>query len=391
MIERSYYCSVKFKFVKIDVETRQTYNCHAATPHKIDFDWLKANPGQLFNTDINVLERQQMLRNERNISCEQNCWPAEDHGLVSSRIIQLGQAKTHINPITQPEVIDLTIGSGCNLSCSYCSKEFSSTWRNDILNNGNYNITPDDLRYTANTFDRVISQVSQAEKYNSQQYKILLNELRLISHNLNELHITGGEPFLNKFLLDIIESNKNTPTIKLFTGLGVDYKRFERILDRLADYKNVKLSVSAENIGPLHEFNRYGTKWREVERKLDLVIKKNVNLMFHSTLSNLTLFGFVDFYNRFNQFYIETDVVHTPIFLKINNMDNNSKLFLKEQLSNSSVPKKDEYIASLDSEFNVEHRIQLRKFINEFTKRRPDLNLDIFPKTFLDWISSDGQ
>lgn len=387
MTERSYYCSAKFKFGKVDLETKQTYNCHAATPHKIDFDWLKANPGQLFNTDINVLERQQMLQNKRNLSCEQNCWPAEDLGLISSRILQLGQEKTHTNPNAQLEVIDLTIGSDCNLSCSYCSKEFSSTWRNDILTNGNYNIVSDDLRYTANTFDRVVSQVSQSEKYNSQQYKIILNELRLISYNLNELHITGGEPFLNKFLLDIIESNEKVPTIKLFTGLGVDYKRFERIIDRLADYKNVKLAVSAENLGALHEFNRYGTKWDDVERKLDLVIKKNVNLMFHSTLSNLTLFGFVDFYNRFNQFYIETDIVNTPIFLKVNNMDNDSKLLLKEQLANSLVPNKDEYIASLDVKFDIEHKTQLSKFMFEFIKRRPDLNLNVFPTSFEKWIN----
>lgn len=390
MTERSYYCSMKFKFVKIDLETKQTYNCHAATPHRIDFDWLKANPGQLFNTDVNVLERRQMLQNERNISCEQNCWPAEDNGITSSRILQQGQERTHINPITQPEFIDLTVGSDCNLSCTYCSKVFSSTWRNDILTNGNYNITPDDSRYTASKFDQVISRLSQSEKYNSNQYNILLNEFKEMSRNVNELHITGGEPFLNKFLLDIIESNENTPTIKLFTGLGVDYKRFARILDRLADYKNVKLAVSAENVGSFHEFNRYGTKWDDVERKIELILKKNINLIFHSALSNLTLFGFVDFYNRFNQYNIEVDVVNTPVFLKVNNMDDYSKFMLTEQLSNSSIPEKDEFIDSLASEVDVDHRRQLNKFMNEFTKRRPDLSLGIFPKTFLDWMAVDG-
>ena len=381
---------MKFKFVKIDLETKQTYNCHAATPHRIDFDWLKANPGQLFNTDVNVLERRQMLQNERNISCEQNCWPAEDNGITSSRILQQGQERTHINPITQPEFIDLTVGSDCNLSCTYCSKVFSSTWRNDILTNGNYNITPDDSRYTASKFDQVISRLSQSEKYNSNQYNILLNEFKEMSRNVNELHITGGEPFLNKFLLDIIESNENTPTIKLFTGLGVDYKRFARILDRLADYKNVKLAVSAENVGSFHEFNRYGTKWDDVERKIELILKKNINLIFHSALSNLTLFGFVDFYNRFNQYNIEVDVVNTPVFLKVNNMDDYSKFMLTEQLSNSSIPEKDEFIDSLASEVDVDHRRQLNKFMNEFTKRRPDLSLGIFPKTFLDWMAVDG-
>jgi hypothetical protein len=69
---RDYYCSMKFKFLKIDLESTTTYNCHAASPHSVDFNWLKNNPGNLFNTNVNVAERQMMLENKRNSSCEQN-------------------------------------------------------------------------------------------------------------------------------------------------------------------------------------------------------------------------------------------------------------------------------------------------------------------------------
>ena len=101
-IERDYYCSYKFKYLKIDLVSNKTLNCHAAKSHAIDFDWLGKNPGQLFNTDVNVDERQMMLLNQRNTSCEQNCWPLEDKGAVSPRLWQHGQIKTHTDVYAQP-------------------------------------------------------------------------------------------------------------------------------------------------------------------------------------------------------------------------------------------------------------------------------------------------
>ena len=120
MSDRDYYCSKKFTFLKIDLESKTTYNCHAAKPHQIDFEWLQHNPGQLFNTPINLKERQMMLSNQRNDSCEQNCWPAEDRGLPSPRLMQQGQFRSHDQIVVQPRMIDITLNTDCNLTCSYC-------------------------------------------------------------------------------------------------------------------------------------------------------------------------------------------------------------------------------------------------------------------------------
>jgi hypothetical protein len=152
--DRDYYCFFKFRYLKIDFENITTYNCHAATPHQIDLNWLEKNPGQLFNTEINVAERRMMLVNQRNASCEQNCWPAEDVGASSPRLYQKSYEKTHFDVMTTPEILELTIGTDCNLSCSYCCKEYSSRWRNDILENGDYNITDGDFRYKKTLKDK---------------------------------------------------------------------------------------------------------------------------------------------------------------------------------------------------------------------------------------------
>ena len=51
MDNREYYCSQKFRFIKIDLESNTMYTCDAAKPHSIDLQWLEKNPGQLFNNE----------------------------------------------------------------------------------------------------------------------------------------------------------------------------------------------------------------------------------------------------------------------------------------------------------------------------------------------------
>ena len=387
MSERDYYCSHKFRFVKIDLESRTTYTCHAARPHRIDFDWLANNSGQLFNTPINVFERQQMLQNERNVSCEQNCWPAEDRGAPSPRLISQGQFKTHTDLQSSPETIDITLNTDCNLTCSYCCKEFSSSWRNDILKNGNYNIESESNRYTKNSMDVVLSRTSQAERFSSELTKKILDEIRNISKSAKKIIISGGEPFLSKYLVDIVNENSHVPQIKIFTGLGVDRKRFERILDVLSEKKNVILAISAESVGDLYEFNRYGMRWDDFLEKVKLLTDKNIQFGFSSVISNLTVSRFADFYSWFGNRYIQIECVYNPNFLAPHILDQETKASVIEQIQQISFAERQIIMDSLVSNPSEQEQQDLKQFLKTFVERRPGLSLNSLPRTFVDWIN----
>ena len=81
------YCKNKFTYLKIDIEKRLLYNCHKAYPHQIRSQWLSDNPGKIFNTNIMLQEREQMLNGKRNSSCAYACYRNEDHGSPSERQI----------------------------------------------------------------------------------------------------------------------------------------------------------------------------------------------------------------------------------------------------------------------------------------------------------------
>lgn len=385
---RDYYCRNKFTFLKIDVEQKSTYNCHAATPHPIDLKWLQQNPGNLFNTDINVQERKLMLDNQRNTSCEQNCYRAEDLGLIGPRILEGGYIRTHFDPIATPEIIDINLTSDCNLACSYCNREYSTAWRQDLIKHGDY-VDLDSTGYNAPSYksmpiDKILSRLSQSEKKQSTQAKLVLDELAMMSTSSKKIIITGGEPFLNNSLFELLDLVKHVNEIKIFTGLGVSRQRFHTILDKLQNYPNVSICVSIENIDDLYEFNRNGALWNDTKYMMDQIKQSNIPALIHSTLSCLTIHGFSEFLNQFNDWEIEIDLAHVPTFMPLNVIDPESKEKIINDLHEKNFKNKEYIISALKIDPSKEQQLHLKSFLQQFSKRR-SLNLNIFPKSFLNW------
>lgn len=390
--DRNYYCSMKFRFLKVDLIRNTMYTCDAATPRSIDRDWLEANPGQLFNTESIVNDRRLMLQNIRNLNCEQNCWPAEDKGSVSPRLFRNGDLKTHTDLYQSPEFFDLTINSDCNLSCSYCCKEFSSSWRRDIAKNGPYKITGLSDRYELTPMDQIIQQLSQSEVKSNRNYQLLLNELRIVAPSLKTLYVTGGEPLLDNNLIDTLvdipfDSDIN---LNLFSGLGMSESRFNNLLDKMSilsnKYKNFQLKISAESANQFYEFNRYGNTWNDFVGKINLLRQRNIKFIFHCTISNLTLFGFYDFCTKFNDIDFTMDFVHQPHMLSPHVLDDESKKTIYNQLVALDGKNTSALLKSIESVPTELEKLNLKEFLLEFTNRRPDLTLDIFPKTFVNWL-----
>ena len=386
--QRDYYCSIKFRYLKIDLESKTTYNCHAAKSHDVDFGWLSNNSGQLFNSPINVSERKMMLVNQRNSSCEQNCWAAEDVGAVSPRIHDGGPAKTHFEIVTQPEIIDLTLSSDCNLTCSYCCKEYSSAWRIDLLDNGKYNIADSKNRFELTAKDRVLTKISQGKLKSTDHYQTLLNEIKLSTGALKKLIITGGEPFLDNQLLDILSdvALKGNTVVEIYTGLGVNATRFEKILDKLKSIKNLNLIISAECIKELHEFNRYGSTWPEFESRIQLLEKHGIEYRFNSTLSNLTIFGFADFFNHFKSNRHTVTFAYQPSMMAPYVLDPKSKEIIMQQIQSLPENIQQSIRKSITETPTDTQRQNIKIFLKEFVSRRKNLNVNVYPTHFLDWM-----
>ncbi len=384
--DRNYYCSRKFTELSLTFQSSSISSCCAASPYKIDFVDLEKNG--LLNLSVIRNERKQMLSNTRVLSCEKPCWKNEDAGLPSIRSINGGAEKTHQSAqIDILEQVNISLGNRCTLTCSYCGPEWSRAWSEDIEKNGEYNFENSRPSYVLSTENLLFKKLKQNDIYSSSKFQTLYSHLIEHAKTIKVWYITGGETLLYETqVLDLIKISNPSSVFTVMTGLGIPKNKFIRLIDQLRDYPSFKLGISAENIGKLHEFNRYGYSFDHLVELLDYVKTSGIKYQFYSTLSNLTAFGYVDFVNFVNA-EIEENLCVIPEFLDVQKMDKESKYNLLEVLDKQNNQQFKILIDLLKSDYEVSPIDQknLATFLQEFSSRR-NLDLSIFPKTFLDWL-----
>ena len=377
------YCSNKFNEVQIHVQSRLLYNCCKAWPERINLDLLEKNPGSLFLTPTMKQDRELMLNGQRSKSCEHGCYRYEDQGLISKRLKKEGDQTIITNssyPITK---LDLALSTDCNLTCAYCSSEWSSSWARDLIKNGEYNIKGYDN--SINAWHKVWQKTKMSDRsWNSRFNKLLIEEIKM-AKSLKHIEILGGEPLLNDYIFDLIESNPEK-SFGISTGLGVSEIRFLNFVEKIKDKKNIRLSLSSESTKQFFEFLRFGIKWKNFLAKIELLEKKSINFHFNSVITNLATFDVFNFYNLFGKKYkIRYGNVTGKSFLLPNVLDDESKKICLEQIG----ARNEDFFVYLKKEimqpYNDNERIKLSIFLKKFSSRR-GLKLDIFPQHFLQWL-----
>ena len=375
-----YYCSQKFWWLSVDLGKFQTFSCCSATPQKSNIDWLKQNPGQLFNTPELIDDRQSMIDNHAVSSCKDNCWIPESQGLPSRRVNMNSQDRTHLEVVSNPEVLNIVVGSDCNMTCVYCCKTYSSAWLRDIAD-GKYPVTATDDRFIITTVDRVTASVGQKQLALASSQQTMLDETVKLyqSPTLREIMITGGEPFLYLNLAQLVKNIPSHIPVTVWSGLGVDETRFAKELQKLP--KNITVVISAENIESAYEFVRYGNSWKRFNTNLAQLKSQGIAYKFNSTVSNLTAPGLQEFVDWAEDASINFQLCNDPDFLSVSVLDNNTKKLLRSKLTN--VP--DFVLEALDHTPTDQQIHNFKSYVKEFGRRR-SLTTAVFPKTLADWI-----
>lgn len=379
-IAKDFYCSQKFWWLTANLEKLQISSCCAASPHKVKMSWVDENPGQLFNYPELQKERILSLANEPVSSCESTCWNAESQGLPSRRTVMLSNQKTHSTVDSNPEYLHIIVGSNCNMTCVYCCKFYSTAWTKDVLKKP-YDITTEDDRFFINNLDKTIINLSQKKLSYSKNYEKFLNEIKKQYSNpkLKQITISGGEPFLYLNLQKLLQDIPKTVKIEIFSGLGVNEKRFAKEIAALPT--NVSITISAENLAKNYEFIRYGNSWQRFLTNLKSIKSANINYRFAATVTNLTVFGLLDFI----KFADKTPIVFSPCtdpdFLSVTVLDPISKKNIQQ--NSKAYP---DFINNMLEISPTQTQVNnLNLYIKEFSTRR-NLDLNIFPKSFLDWV-----
>ena len=303
-------CLAKWKQVSLHLPTGLNNSCYHPPLHQIDATVLKDNPGALHNTEHKKQQRVIMLKNEKPSECSY-CWNIEAHDQLSDRHYRSGEKwaaedyeviknSTGEENDVIPSYVEVNFNHACNLACSYCSPQFSSTWQAEVDKYGGYptsRIHNDPSHFTGR--NRPIP-ARDANPYVDAFWEWWPELYPKLKH----FRMTGGEPLMDKNTYKVFDYVLALPNPELHlnvtSNFSVDDALFEKYLGYVKDLCNSNIEhfmqfVSLDSGKPRHaEYIRHGLNFARmtdnVNRFLTQIPYRN-SLTFIITMNNLSVLG----------------------------------------------------------------------------------------------------
>jgi organic radical activating enzyme len=231
-----------------------------------------------------------------------------------------------------PKTLEISFDNLCNLSCTYCNQEFSSTWQNDIKSNGIYkNMLTDGGKTYQNDGDHAYSfglKGGEGNLFIKAFFKWFDNGLK---EDLQELRVTGGEPTRSPDFWKLVDRCEGADfDFAVNSNLILDNDRMKKLIDASHKFVNFDLYTSCETTEDLSKLVRHGfdyTTWNNnLRRFVDEANFRSVSIMM--TISALTLYTITDFMDnmidlkreRKNKamFHMSLNILRFPSFQSVN-------------------------------------------------------------------------
>jgi organic radical activating enzyme len=270
--------------------------------------------------------RADMLEGKHISNCSQ-CYKTEELGLESRRQKYINRFGI-VNEV-KTKILDISIDNLCNLKCRGCASTNSHLLYNDEIEL--YGEAIADKKYIENNFyqDKDFSQ-------------------------LEEINISGGEPFLSKQTEKFIKYLKDTGILKKVKIVGIvtngTVTPSSVWVDAFNDIQTLSVTMSIDGIGHLNEYFRSGANFEVCKQQMDFfnnLIDQRLNSKLNQTtqininttvsiynvnlLDNIKKF-FTKYYPRF---VLERRLLVWPAQLSIKNAPNDLKTEIKKTLDSS--------------------------------------------------------
>jgi organic radical activating enzyme len=195
--------------------------------------------------------RQRMLNGEKIKGCN-GCYIGEDAGewTLRNHFNKIYDDSTIKNPRIRD--IEISFDNKCNFECVTCSAKFSTAWYED----DNAILEQTDLiRQKALSIENQIPYVKNISDLTKIDYKYLKN-----------IRCAGGEPFMNKELLEWLSSmDLSDIELTIITNNSIFPKKW---IETIKTAKKFRLIISCDGIGEVGEFVRYGMKQRVFSKNI---------------------------------------------------------------------------------------------------------------------------
>ena len=303
-------CLAKWKQVSLHLTTGLNNSCYHPPLHQIPIEDIQRNPGALHNTPHKKEQRKLMLAGQRPSEC-QYCWNMEDLGKLSDRHYRSGEAWAAIDfdqiknstgdeDNVVPSYVEVNFNHACNLACSYCSPQFSSTWQAEVDKHGGYptsTIHNDPAHFVGRNRPIPVSQTNPYVEAFWQWWPTLYPKLR-------HFRMTGGEPLMDKNTYKVFDYVLAAPNPELHLNVTSNFSVEPQLWNKYFDYVKKLCSTNIEHFMqyvsidtgiPAHaEYIRHGMDFHRVQSRVNhflFDIPSRNSLTFIITMNNLSVLG----------------------------------------------------------------------------------------------------
>ena len=302
-------CLAKWKQVSLHLPTGLNNSCYHPPLHKIELSDIEKHPSGLHNTAYKKSQRVIMLKNERPAEC-QYCWNMEDLGQLSDRHYRSGEpwASIDFDAIKNsagdenivPSYVEVNFNHACNLACSYCSPQFSSTWQGEVDKLGGY---PTSLSHNDPSHFVGRNRPIPAREHNP-YVEAFWQWWPELYPKLQHFRMTGGEPLMDKNTYRVFDYVLALPKpdlhLNVTSNFSVEPQLWHKYFDYVKQLCNTNIEhfmqyVSLDSGVPEHaEYIRHGMNFYRVKSRVNHYLYEIPNrnsLTFIITMNNLSVLG----------------------------------------------------------------------------------------------------
>jgi hypothetical protein len=432
-------CLAKWKQVSLHLQTGMNNSCYHPPLHAIDPVAIAVDPAALHNTEHKKAQRRIMLQQERPAECSY-CWNMEDQGKLSDRHYRSGEPwaavdfeqiknSTGAEDDIVPSYVEVNFNNACNLKCSYCSPQFSSSWHDEAQRMGPYaTSTPHNSldHFTGNR------RIIPAREHNPYVEAFWAWWPRLYP-TLEHFRMTGGEPLMDRNTYRVFDYVLAIPNPRLHLNVTSNFSVEQSLFDRYITYvraicdgriEHFMQYVSLDGWGTQAEYMRHGMNfdlvWSRVNQYLADIPSYN-SLTFIITMNNLSvsslqqlLEGILELRRKYSTTYqrvwFDTPVLRQPAWQSLQTLPESYaqrlesiRDWMSEHLTTESDPYngfRDYEVARLDRDIawmrsaqSQDHtwaRADFYRFFAEHDRRRGTNFLQTFPEMRSWWAECES-
>ena len=256
------------------------------------------------------------------------CWDEEAAGIPSKRVLDNSRAidywgQEYLDDKTvEPAIVELNLGTLCNLKCRICGPWSSSRWVEEhfAMTQGN-NPNPD----AKQDYMLMVKDWQGNYEDDSPAWEHIEKSLPY----LKQIDMYGGEPFLVenqwKMLKRSIELGYSKDQILHFNTNATQFNPSH--IELLKQFKKVLISLSIDGIGKRFEYQRHPAKWSLVENNIRKFLSlqndnNNIQVSVCLTVNTLNIYYLEETLKYFAQIGLEYNInlLHKPPHYNIKNI-----------------------------------------------------------------------